>query len=265
MIVVLQDPSSHETRTVRRAIMLSNDIPVVTCTANTLRQHARVLNEGALPVGSVEFVRAAMRLAHITEPANMSYPPQVREYLCRSVQTLQAGQVIGHVFVKPVQTKLFTGFVFDTMKAREQYSEHDQEQYDLFMSMSPAAQVYTSDPVEWRSEWRYYVAKGCIIGQARYDQGEDDNAPVPNIEVVQSCVNDLALDHPYALDFGVLSSGETALVEVNDAWAIGLYGTALPAHMYMSFLQERWSHLFSANHRTRNFFKNPLESRQCHE
>jgi hypothetical protein len=28
----------------------------------------------------------------------------------------------------------------------------------------------------------------------------------------------------YALDVGVLSTGETALVEVNDFWAIGCYG-----------------------------------------
>ena len=45
----------------------------------------------------------------------------------------------------------------------------------------------------------------------------------------------------YALDVGVLSTGETALVEVNDAYGIGAYGIA--AEHYYTFLKARWDEL----------------------
>ena len=34
--------------------------------------------------------------------------------------------------------------------------------------------------------------------------------------------------------------GKTVLVEVNDAWAIGLYGRALDPKDYLNFLGNRW-------------------------
>jgi len=46
--------------------------------------------------------------------------------------------------------------------------------------------------------------------------------------------------YPYTLDVGRLSTGGTALVETNDAWAIGLYGKALTPRVYLDFLGKRW-------------------------
>jgi hypothetical protein len=42
---------------------------------------------------------------------------------------------------------------------------------------------------------------------------------------------------------GVLSTGETAIVEVNDFWAIGLYDRALNPRVYLDLLQRRWNAL----------------------
>ena len=47
----------------------------------------------------------------------------------------------------------------------------------------------------------------------------------------------------YGIDFGVLASGATALVEVNDGWALGLYGRALSARDYYRLLRTRWDQL----------------------
>ena len=60
-------------------------------------------------------------------------------------------------------------------------------------------------------------------------------------DVVLHCINDLGLEHPYVLDFGVLSGGETALVEANDFWAIGLYEKSMSSQDYLSLLNARWS------------------------
>lgn len=248
--IILQSPHTFETRSIRAASMVSDHIHVTDSTLAGLRQHIRQLADGAMPVGSVEFVRESMRLAGLVEPQNLSYTNGTQLYLHRMVSKRNAGEVIGQVFVKPVETKLFNGFVFDTMQDRSQYSEHDQAQYDAFMTLAASEKVFVSDPVQWESEWRYYVANNQIIGQARYDQTECEVAPVPDVSKVESCIKDLALGHPYALDFGVLSSGETALVEVNDAWAIGLYGHALPPCTYLAFLQERWAQIYGQKFNT---------------
>ena len=85
-----------------------------------------------------------------------------------------------------------------------------------------------------------------ILGSARYDSEGHDDAPSPCLDVVRACVATMGLGHPYVLDFGVLANGETALVEANDAFAIGLYRGALSPRQYLAFLQARWSFLRGA-------------------
>lgn len=97
------------------------------------------------------------------------------------------------------------------------------------------------------SEHRYYVLEGKILGHARYDSGPDE-WPDPDQEQVEKMVEILSniTNTPvaYALDVGVLDNGSTALVEFNDAWAIGLYRGAISAEQYALFLQHRWNQLF---------------------
>ena len=45
----------------------------------------------------------------------------------------------------------------------------------------------------------------------------------------------------YCIDVGVLSSGETALIEVNDAFSIGIY--SMPKEVYAELLITRWNEL----------------------
>lgn len=220
--------------------MLMDRVNALSMPIERLQGHQTALVNGAMSVGSVEFVRAAMALAGITEPLNISYPPYCHRYLHRELKQLKAGQVLGRWFVKPLTTKTFTGFVFDTMEYPADLSDHDQEQHRSFMALPEDALVWVSEPVKWVSEWRYYVAHSTVIGQCRYDAYGADEEPSPDISVVENCVRDLSIKHPYAIDFGVLSTGETALVEVNDAWAIGLYGDALSPRDYLAFLRSRW-------------------------
>lgn len=42
---------------------------------------------------------------------------------------------------------------------------------------------------------------------------------------------------------GVLSTGQAALVETHDAWALGLYAHALNPKDYYRFLRSYWDHL----------------------
>ena len=45
----------------------------------------------------------------------------------------------------------------------------------------------------------------------------------------------------YCIDVGVLSTGETALIEVNDALCIGIY--SMSKELYAELLMTRWNEL----------------------
>lgn len=54
----------------------------------------------------------------------------------------------------------------------------------------------------------------------------------------------------WALDVGQVATGETALVECNDAWSLGYYRDGnLPAAQYAEMLVQRWRELATAEPR----------------
>lgn len=235
-----------ETRIASQYAMVS-DVPIKSAPLAELDAHAGELKGGLLlPVGSVEFVRKAMQLAGISEPGNLSYPEVLQPYLHRRVGQRRAGSVLGHWFIKPVTTKAFTGFVFDTMANPDTLDGHDRLQYNEFLMLSPDEMVWISEPVVWESEVRYYVIGDEIRGWGRYDDGPDEAAE-PDLSVVAEMVKAMAnvegAPASFTLDVGVLSTGETALIECNDAWAVGYYKGSLNYKDYVLMLWRRWEQL----------------------
>jgi hypothetical protein len=80
------------------------------------------------------------------------------------------------------------------------------------------------------------VYASCYAGEAFNTLDQD---------VVQDAIKALgATPEPscaYALDLGVLSDGQTALIELNDAYGIGAYG--ISPKVYFDFLKARWDQL----------------------
>lgn len=225
---------------------MTADVPLVTVSIEQLELHAAAIRGGALPVGSVEFVRRVMEVAGVTEPRNFSYPPALAAYLHRSVERRAAGKVRGRWFIKPVTTKAFTGFVVDTRENPDGLDCHDRIQFNEFLALPPGDLVWVAEPVEWLSECRFYIAQGEVLGFGRYDDGPDD-APLPAESIVREMVQQLAagqaLPAGFAIDVGVMQGGKTALVECNDAWAIGYYRGSCSPSDYMRMLLERWRQL----------------------
>ena len=65
-----------------------------------------------------------------------------------------------------------------------------------------------------------------------------------NFEVVKEAIKafeNQGAPNAYGIDFGVLESGETALVEVNDAYALGAYG--ITGEDYTRLILTRWKEL----------------------
>ena len=188
-----------------------------------------------MPVGTVEFCRAAMAHQRIDEPSVSTYPDSLMPFLGRTVWASTAIQVRiskRPVFVKPMQAKRFTGFVWP-------HGGLDQQEFQGIPDHSP---VWCSQVVSFASEWRFYVYRGEVVGAGRYDDGADD-APVPDQETVLEMVDQYQRNGApagYGLDVGVDQGRRTLLVEVNDGWALGLYkGTCSPQD-YLRLLEARW-------------------------
>ena len=70
-----------------------------------------------------------------------------------------------------------------------------------------------------------------------------DPALTPERETISTMVAGFGADAPdaYALDVGIVPSGDTALVEVTDGFALGSYG--LEPDVYLAVLAIRWRQL----------------------
>ncbi|MGF6440356.1 ATP-grasp domain-containing protein [Paraburkholderia youngii] len=248
--ILRQAGSSRLEERVAAQYAMMADVPIASVAFDALDDHAAELRRGStLPVGSVEFVRKGMALAGIAEPENLSYPQGLEPWLHRQVLRRPAGSVRGRCFVKPTTTKAFSGFVRDTAASLEGLTEHDRAQYDTFEKLDPDTLIWVSAPVTWLSEVRYYVVDGAVLGEGRYDDGPDE-MPLPDTEVVKAMVRAVALGPgapaAFGLDVGVLESGQTALIECNDAWALGYYRGTLGHRDYIEMLWRRWAQLAGA-------------------
>jgi hypothetical protein len=107
----------------------------------------------------------------------------------------------------------------------------------------PNEPVWCGDVCEWKSEWRYYVVCHQIQGRALY---AGDSQDVVDEQMVEEAVSLLAAipgtPVSYAIDFGVLANGKTALVEMNEGFSIGAYDGVDP-EVYLALLETRWAQL----------------------
>ena len=248
--LLLQNVSTREIRVVIQAVALSekDEYHVLRSDIDDIHKHKEYLNT-ATPIGSVEFVRKTMEVAGIEEPEVNPYPIIEEKFLKRKVEKID---LIGHAFfpyfygfVKPTKLKQFTGFVYDP---KEDSDEYLSEQKELFFEAyrnsdkTTGYEVWTSEVVNFIGEWRYYIQNENIVGYARYD--DDDENPEelqePNLSLIKEYISKIQIKHPYVLDFGILDTGETVLVEYNDFWAIGLYENVLHPKKYLEMLVERF-------------------------
>lgn len=191
-----------------------------------------------LVVGGLDFMKYALRQRGLQLPSESCYPDCLAHLLHRDVGLSTLGKVMERVayrapvFVKPaLRAKRFTGLVL-------------REANDYRMSGIPRSEsVYHSEVVQWLSEWRCYVIGQELLFQACY-AGNDRLMPDATI-VAEALI--LMAQQPnapmgYAIDFGVLACGRTALVECNDGFSVGAFG-ALPGESYLAMLQARWDQM----------------------
>lgn len=217
------------------------------------------------PVGSVEFVRAVVRYYErdhrLQDTWPGSYPTALRSTLHRPAWTMTLGAArhsVQAVFVKPAalaDCKAFTG----QLLAPGRYGDEELRQ------APDTLPVWCVPPVTFLSEYRAYVLHGRMVGLARYDLRPEEDAPQPDLRVIRAAIQDFTeAPASYALDFGVLATGETALVECNDGWALGYYRPGITPAAYTEILKARWQELVQiADSRTESPIRSDTEATPC--
>lgn len=167
-------------------------------------------------------------------PEPLDYPESLMSFLNRKIYKSTLGDIrngIDKLFIKPIEHKLFNGFIFDgTLSSRKRV-----------ISLNDETPIWVSECVNMFSEYRCIILEGEILDVRRY---KGDWALAPDRDVVENAVicfeNSGKAPVCYTLDFAVTSSG-TVLIEANDGFAFGHYGMNPAA--YATCLAARWKQL----------------------
>ena len=231
--------------------------------------------------GDIDVMFHAMKRLGIEYSYN-DYPECLKPYLHRKVwedelgnirkEIFAEGYLKNPIFIKPKDSlKKFTGFVLETI-----------DDLSNCKGAGNQTKIWCSEPVRFTSEFRCYFIDdkyqkdlfgeiyiprvmrvmdawvnpySCVFGSFRKEINPDDFYKVRdfvNNELL--CMRDerdidrsdwvfyKGFPKAFALDLGVLSTGEVALIEMNDAFSIGKYN-GIKDETYAKFVITRWEEL----------------------
>ncbi len=182
-----------------------------------------------LCVGSVEFMNEVFKRIGIT--AQPRVPINSNRH-CRTMSLSEVMKLSEDVFIKPLKTKLFTGFVLDGF------------QYTCLDKIPGDTTVLVYEPFKSRiiSEWRVYIHNNKVVYAGNY---AGDPLLAPCHVYVDERVQENGRSFPvsYTIDIGILYGGENVVIEYNDMWAIGNYG--MPNDLYLRLLKDRYFQIIS--------------------
>ena len=187
--------------------------------------------------GDVDTMFTAMKQLNINYEYN-DYPKCLNKYLHRKIwessikdikTELFNQYIINPIFIKPKnKLKKFTGFIIKSI-----------DDLNKINNAGDNTKIICSEPVNFISEYRCPVINGEIKDLCYYSGDSNINIDKSIVQkIVKEFVNS---PKAYCIDVGVLSSGETALIEVNDAFSIGIY--SMSKEVYAELLITRWNEL----------------------
>jgi hypothetical protein len=186
-------------------------------------------------VGSVEFMREVFKrigLNDVRVPINSNRESEIIT-LSEALKRAKNGKSL---FIKPIEIKLFTGFVLDQMI------------YSCIEGLPGDTEVLAYKPFgeEILSEWRVYIHRGKIVDSRNYS---GDFMLSPDYHFFLEKVlkeNEGKFPIAYTIDIGILGCYQfcdNVVVEYNDMWAIGNYG--MPNDLYLRLLRDRYFEIVS--------------------
>ncbi len=191
------------------------------------------LDAATIVHGNIGTVCAALRQIGIAPPAILNLPHELEAFAGRAVWESTLGEIRKlenlPVFIKPMREgKSFTGHVV--------YKFHDLLETSAF---DDDYAVCAQGVLFFQSEWRIFILRGEVLGIGHY-KGDPLLFPdAKRIAEIVAAYQDPLVAH--SVDVGVDENGETYLVELNDAYALGHYG--LPTYRYAAMIKARWDEM----------------------
>jgi hypothetical protein len=217
-------------------------VPITYYTEKRLRRRQLPLDDRSLVVGDMPCIFGALKQLGMPTPPPHDYPASLSEFLHRRVWrstlgALESSLITGisrSLFAKPAnRCKRFTGCVFT-----------DESDLYRVQGVSRQEELLCAEVVTWLSEYRAYVVNSEIRSVDWY---AGDRSVTIDLEIVARAIQALVTAGEayagFAIDFGVLSTGETALVEMNDGFALGAY--AIDSKDYTDLIWARWIELLT--------------------
>ncbi len=182
-------------------------------------------------VGNVSLIRSRLKMLGCYKEQEC-YPESLKPYYGRKIWRSRVSKLrepsIWPVFVKPALQKSFCARVINTA-----------DNLHFNADTSDDTEVYCSEVVHFRSEWRAFVRYGNVVDLRHY---KGNWRRYPDSGFIEECIQSFK-DQPaaYGIDFGVTKDGRTLLVEVNDGYSLAPYG--LDSIEYARLLAARWCEL----------------------
>lgn len=209
-------------------------------------------------VGSVEFMREVFNQLGVEEPV-LDYPEELNKYLGKPIEKMAYNELLRkyegkEMFVKPVETKQFTGGVFQIREDSLNIiiGNNIDKENDL---------LYVANNIsDLHSEWRVYIHNQKIKHIApylgfTYNLGKNKEEFNLDMDSIYRMIKDFKSQPiSYSLDVAIrgfydrwegADDLETILIEVNDGWALGNYG--IDPYDYFLMLLGRWKEILKNN------------------
>ena len=179
------------------------------------------------------------------EPSIPDYPDVLKPFLGRKIWKDTINSISrseekwsGGYFVKPVRNKVFTGKIISSISDLVGCGNYSEDY-----------EVLVSEPLDICAEWRCFILYDEIVDVRPYGLLLDRNRKSYkfhyDFNVLDSMLEAFVKwdERPIAcsMDICVTKDGQTLLVEINDAYALGCYGLA--DVFYAKLISARWSEL----------------------
>ena len=196
-------------------------------------QQLSTITKEDLFVGFVHESKQVMEHLNIDIPSISCYPEALNSYYGRKIwrntlhNFLKENQF--NIFIKPAESnKLFTGKLIRSFRDLISIGHQPND-----------INIWCAEPVKIGLECRCFVRYGEILDIRNY---KGNWRLQPDIKRIENIINNFDTTlNAYALDFGVTPKGETIVIELNDAYALGNYG--LFSIDYCKLLNARWTQI----------------------
>lgn len=188
-------------------------------------------------VAGIPVVWRALRKLNVEVGALNAIPSGLEQFAGRDFGECALGEIRARVaehgspvFIKPLPNvgKLFAGHVVSAFRDLIETAAFPDE-----------LRVWWSDALQLRGEFRGFILRGELVGWRHYFG--DFRCALDFARVEAALEMWQARPVACAMDWALTQSGDTVLVEVNDAYSLGCYGLA--PHLYAPMLAERWKQI----------------------